>query len=110
MASNEAIEFQRNVKIKTTTNETYKFESLQKEDVKLYGIAESNSRTAIKLKDKIIKSDSNNKFVKILLPDDFIAEISHQDKTTFSKVTSVLGTMFLVGSIATLSFMLLFLL
>ncbi|MGO4817626.1 hypothetical protein [Flavobacterium sp. W22_SRS_FP1] len=110
MTSDEAIEFQRNIKIKTTTNETYKFESLQKEDGKLYGIAESNSRTAIKLKDKIIKSDPNNKLVKILFPDDFIAEISHQDKTTFSKGTSVLDTMLLVGSIAILSFMLLLLL
>jgi hypothetical protein len=110
MTSDEAIEFQRNVKIKTTTNETYKFESLQKEDGKLYGIAKSNSRTAKKLNDQIVKSDSNNEFVKILLPDDFIAEISQQDKTTFSKVTSVLDTVLLVGSIVTLSFMLLFLL
>jgi len=76
----------------------------------MYGIAKSNSRAAIKLKNKIIKSDPNNKFVKILLPDDFITEISHQDKTTFSKVTSILDMMLLVGSIATLSFMLLLLL
>jgi hypothetical protein len=110
ITSDEAIEFQRNVTIKTTTNETYKFESLQKEDGKLYGIAKSNSRTAKKLKDKIVKSDSNNKFVKILLPESFIAKIYPQDKTTFSKVTSVLDTVLLVGSIVTLSFMLLLLL
>jgi hypothetical protein len=110
ITSDEAIEFQRNVTIKTTTNETYKFESLQKEDSKLYGIAKSNSRTAKKLKDKIVKSDSNNKFVKILLPESFIAKIYPQDKTTFSKVTSVLDTVLLVGSIVTLSFMLLLLL
>jgi hypothetical protein len=84
ITSDEAIEFQRNVKVKTTTNETYTFESLQKEDGKLYGIAKSNSRAAKKLKDKVIKSDSNNKFVKVILPDDFIAEIYPQDKTTFN--------------------------
>jgi hypothetical protein len=110
ITSDEAIEFQRNVKIKTTTNETYTFESLQKEDGKLYGIAKSNSRTAKKLKDKVIKSDSKNKFVKVILPDDFIAEIYSQDKTTFNKVSSVLDTVLLVGSIVTLSFMLLLLL
>lgn len=108
--SDEAIEFQRNIKIKTTTNETYKFESLQKEDGKLYGIAKSNSRPAKKLKDKIIKSASNNKFVKIILPDNFISEIYPQDKTTFTKVSSVVDTMLLVSSIVTLSFMLLLLL
>jgi hypothetical protein len=110
ITSAEAIEFQRNVKVKTTTNETYTFESLQKEDGKLYGIAKSNSRAAKKLKDKVIKSDSNNKFVKVILPDDFIAEIYPQDKTTFNKVSSVLDTVLLVGSIVTLSFMLLLLL
>jgi hypothetical protein len=110
ITSDEAIEFQRNVKVKTTTNETYTFESLQKEDGKLYGIAKSNSRAAKKLKDKVIKSDSNNKFVKVILPDDFIAEIYPQDKTTFNKVSSVLDTVLLVGSIVTLSFMLLLLL
>jgi hypothetical protein len=110
ITSDEAIDFQRNVKIKTTTNETYTFESLQKEDGKLYGIAKSNSRTAKKLKDKVIKSDSKNKFVKVILPDDFIAEIYSQDKTTFNKVSSVLDTVLLVGSIVTLSFMLLLLL
>ena len=102
ITSDEAVEFQRNVKIKTTTNETYKFESLQKEDGKLYGIAKSNSRTAKKLKDKIIKSNSNNKFVKILLPDDFIDKIYYQDKTR-STVSSVLNTVMLAGSIATLA-------
>jgi hypothetical protein len=102
ITSDEAVEFQRNVKIKTTTNETYKFESLQKEDGKLYGIAKSNSRTAKKLKDKIIKSNSNNKFVKILLPDDFIDKIYYQDKT-MSTVSSVLNTVMLAGSIATLA-------
>jgi uncharacterized protein YcfL len=110
LTTDQAVEFQREVEIKTVTNETYQFESLQKEDAKLYGIAKSNSRTAKKLKDKIIKTDSDGKFVKILLPDDFIDEIRNKDKTTFSKVTSVADTVLLVGSIVTLSFMLLLLL
>lgn len=102
ITSDEAVEFQRNVKIKTTTNETYKFESLQKEDGKLYGIAKSNSRTAKKLKDKIVKTNSNSKFVKILLPDNFVDKIYYQDKT-MSTISSVLNTLMLAGSIATLA-------
>lgn len=102
ITSDEAVEFQRNVKIKTTANETYKFESLQKADGKLYGIAKSNSRAAKKLKDKIVKSNSNSKFVKILLPDNFIDKIYYQDKT-MSTVSSVLNTVMLAGSIATLA-------
>jgi|OpeIllAssembly_1097287.scaffolds.fasta_scaffold377651_1 hypothetical protein len=102
ITSDEAVEFQRNVKIKTTTNETYKFESLQKEDGKLYGIAKSNSRTAKKLKDRIIKSDSNGKFVKILLPDNFIDKIYYQDKT-MSTVSTILDIVLVAGSIATLA-------
>jgi len=102
ITSDEAVEFQRNVKIKTTTNETYKFESLQKDDGKLYGIAKRNSRTAKKLKDKIVKTNSNSKFVKILLPDNFVDKIYYQDKT-MSTVSSILNTMLLVASIATLA-------
>jgi len=103
ITSDEAIELHRNVIIKPTTNETYKFESLQKMDGKLYGIAKSNSTTAIKLKDNIVTSNLNSKFVKIVLPDNFNDKIYYKDYKTLSTVSTILDITALIISIAALS-------
>lgn len=71
----DAILSQKRVKVKTSENKSYKFESVQKEDDQLIGVAKRKSKTAQELVTQIITENPNSKFVKILLPDNFINEI-----------------------------------
>lgn len=87
----------KRVKLKTNTNQTFKFENLQKEDGMLIGIAKRKSKTANELIDKIITKDPNSKFVKILLPENFISEVHLENKTG-----SVIGTVFGIAGLSIL--------
>jgi hypothetical protein len=95
VSSEDAVLVSQKVKIKTSTNQFYKFENLQKEDGLLIGIAKRRSKTANDLIDKIITKDSNSKFVKILLPENFISEIHLKSKTR-----SVIATIFGIAGLS----------
>ena len=103
----DALLTSKGVEIKTFNNETYQFESLQKEDGKLYGIAKRKSETAKKLIDLIKVDNPSSKFVKIILPDDFVKEIHLQRKGTAVKVITYtgLGVLAAIGALL-LAFML----
>ena len=90
VSSEDAVLVSTKVKIKTTSNQFYKFENLQKEEGLLIGIAKRRSKTAKSLMDKIISKDPNSKFVKILLPENFISEV-HLESKTQSAIATVLG-------------------
>ena len=92
----EATTFPGKVKIKTTSNESYKFERLVKENGKIYGIARKNSNQAKKLIDKVLPESADNKFVKINLPDNFIEEI-HLKNKTLSTVLEIIGVLYIVA-------------
>lgn len=92
----EATTFPGKVKIKTTSNESYKFERLIKEDMKIYGVAKKNSKPAKKLMDNIALNSADSKYVKINLSDNFIEEI-HLKNKTLSTGLGVLGVLYLVA-------------
>jgi hypothetical protein len=96
----EATTFPGKVKIKTTSNENFKFDRLQKEDGKLYGIVKRTSKTAKEMKDRVVPESSANKFVKINLPDNFIEEI-HLKNRTLSTVLGITGGLYIVVLLAT---------
>ncbi len=91
VSSEDAIITDRGVKIITYENEVYKFKSLQKLDDKLIGITTRKSETANKLVDKIIAGDPNSKYVKILLPDNFVKEIHLERKGNAFKIAGYTG-------------------
>ena len=99
VSSEDAVLVSKKVKIKTTTNQFYKFENLQKEDGLLIGVAKRKSKTAKALMDKIITKDPNSKFVKILLPENFISEV-HLESKTQSIIATTLGIVGLSVAIA----------
>lgn len=71
----DAILSQKQVKVKTSENKSYQFKNVQLEDDQLIGIAKRKSKTAKELVTQIITENPNSKFVKILLPDNFVNEI-----------------------------------
>ncbi|SNR82365.1 hypothetical protein [Lutibacter flavus] len=97
VTTEDALLTSKGIKVKTFNNETYQFESLRKEDGKLYGIAKRKSETAKKLIDRIIVDNPSSKFVKILLPDDFVKEIHLQRKGTAVKIITYTGVGILAG-------------
>ena len=102
---NEAILSTERVKVNNFNNESYKFESLYKENEQLYGYTKIESRTAKKLTEQIV--EVNVKFVKILLSEKTIKEYHLQDKT-LSTVLSVAIPVAVVIGIAYLVWILAF--
>lgn len=94
----DAVLVAKRFKLKTTSNETYKFENLLKEDGNIIGVAKRNSKTAVALADKIITKDATSKYVKILLPEDFISEIHLENKTG-----SIIGSIFGIAALGILA-------
>jgi hypothetical protein len=90
VSSEDAVLVSKKVKIKTASNQFYKFENLQKEEGLLIGVAKRKSKTAKTLMDKIISKDRSSKFVKILLPENFISEI-HLESKTRSAIATIVG-------------------
>jgi len=68
------------VKIKSNTNETYRFERLQKENDQLYGVAKRNSKTGKKLKDLSVDTNTKSKYIQVPLTNDMVKEIHIKNK------------------------------
>ena len=93
----DAVLVNQKVKVKTFNNDTYEFESLQKESGKLIGIATRKSDAAKKLKDLIIMDNPSNKFVKIDLSDNLVKEIHLQRKGKALRIIGGTGLGILAG-------------
>ena len=93
----DAVLVNQKVKVKTFNNDTYEFESLQKENGKLIGIATRKSDAAKKLKDFIIMDNPSNKFVKIDLSDNLVKEIHLKRKGKALRIIGGTGLGILAG-------------
>lgn len=76
----DAVQFPGRVKIKTTSNDSYKLENIKKEDGNYYGIAKKNSKAAKDLLEHMINDNPTSKYAQILLTDDLTKEIHLQSK------------------------------
>ena len=65
----------KNVKVKSTTNDIYKFKYLLKGKGQIYGVANKNSKTSKSLSNQIVQSNIEKNKVKILLTKDQVNEI-----------------------------------
>jgi len=93
----EATLFPQHIKIKTTSDETYKFQSVIREDGKLYGITWRRGSTANKLSEQVVLVFGKDKDkVKILLDENTIREYHLQNKT-MSILIPILIPIFLAG-------------
>jgi len=101
---NEAILSTKRVKVNNFNNESYKFESLYKENEQLYGYTKIKSSTAKKLTEQIV--EMNEKFVKILLSEKKIKEYHLQNKN-LSTVLSVAIPVAVASGIAVFGYYLL---
>ncbi|MCZ6594545.1 MAG: hypothetical protein O6943_06460, partial [Bacteroidetes bacterium] len=78
----EATLFSQHIKIRSTSDETYRFKTLLREDGKLYGITWRKGSTASKLSEQIVLVSGKDKDeVKILLDENAIREYHLQNKT-----------------------------
>jgi|GEM_PF-1619248 len=94
----EATLFSQHIKIRTTSNETYKFQSLLREDGKLYGITWRRGSTAFrKLSEQIVVFGKDKDQVKILLDENIIKEYHLQNKTMSILIPVLLIPVFIVG-------------
>jgi len=76
----DAVMVPQKVKIKSNTNETYRFERLQKENNQLYGVAKRNSKTGKKLKDLSVDTNTKSKYIQVPLTNDMVKEIHIKNK------------------------------
>jgi len=79
----EATLFSQHIKIRSTSDETYRFKTLLREDGKLYGITWRKGSTARKLSEQIVlvSAGKDKHEVKILLDENAIREYHLQNKT-----------------------------
>ncbi len=84
--NDEAVEFDRGVKVITQDDKTYKFKRFIKEDGQLFGLTKKNSKIAKELSHLIREGEPKKGYVKISLSDDFIKEIHLLNK--FATTTS----------------------
>lgn len=79
----EATLFSQHIKIRSTSDETYRFKTLLREDGKLYGITWRKGSTARKLSEQIVlvSAGKDKDEVKILLDENAIREYHLQNKT-----------------------------
>jgi len=90
----DALQFTKNIKVVSSTNEIYKFKSLQKKEGEIYGIVKKTSKTAKKLANQTVENN-NPKLVKIHLLKDNIKDIYLQNKSM-----SIVGNVFIgIGSL-----------
>ena len=87
--TDEALDFQKRVKVVTSTNKTYKFKKLIKEDGQFFGLTKRNSKIAKELSDLVSQYSYKKGYVKISLSDDFIKEIHLLNKPATVNVTAV---------------------
>lgn len=91
MNADEAVAFNRKVKIKTSDSKTYKFKSLENDEHGLVGITRPNSIAGKKLKADVVETNYLRKFVKIKLDEEEIEQIKPKD---------YLGSFFVVLGVA----------
>ena len=77
----EAILTQKRVKVKTDNGDTYKYDKIQKEDNKLYGIVKWESRNAKKLSKQMVEGILIGEYVKYPLKENTIKEYHLQNET-----------------------------
>jgi len=82
----EAIVSNNKVKL-ISTQDSYVFQDLQRENGNIYGITKKNSTTAKSLSSQITEDTKNSKLVKILLTNEQLKRIHLENKTM-----STLGT------------------
>ena len=88
----DAILSENKVKVKSTTNVSYRFKKLIEEDNQLYGIAKRQSSKSKQVyNDNIVNENKLDKNVKILLTDNLIDEIHlySKGKTTAAGILGV---------------------
>lgn len=93
----QAVEFNRKVKLTTENNQVFKFKSLEKEGAELYGIARANSKAAKLMAENIVENNYRGKFVKIGIAEDSIEEIKFKNYTMSAIVPIVIGVAVLAG-------------
>jgi 16S rRNA C1402 (ribose-2'-O) methylase RsmI len=79
----------KNIKVKSSTDQVFKFKSLTKEDEKIYGIAHKNWKTSELLSNQIVQFQGDK--VKILLTKDQINEIYLKDYSDSNLLTFATG-------------------
>ena len=83
----EAIQSVNKVKVITASNDTYRFEKLQKENDQIYGVVKKGTETAIKLYEQGIMKDNISEYVTVLLEDGTIKQIYLKNKTLSTVLT-----------------------
>lgn len=94
----DAIASNNKVKL-ISTQDTYEFQDLQRENGNIYGIAKKNSITAKSLSSQITDDTKNSKFVKILLTNEQLENI-HLENKTMSTLSIIAIPIVVVGIIA----------
>lgn len=105
MEVDEAVAFNRKVKIWTTNNETYKFKSLEKDENELVGITRPNSKAGKEFRADVVETDYRDKFVKVKLEEEEIEQIKAKDYLGSAFVVigvSLAVTTAIIASIASL--------
>jgi hypothetical protein len=98
----EAVTSSKRVKVKSYDDEIYRFKKLEINKGKLYGVATRNSDAAHYLSPYIIDQTNDDKYVGILIPDEFISKIQVQNKG-LSTVLTVLIPVIAIGGFLTLT-------
>lgn len=75
-----AIASEKKLKLRTGTDQFYKFRKLEKSSSGIYGIAKKNSKTAALLSADIEGNYPGNNDVKIIIPENTIEEIRLKNK------------------------------
>ena len=83
----EAIQSDDKVKVITSTNDTYKFKKLQRENDKIYGVIKKGSTKAENLMDQGLIEDFDKKYGKLLLSEITINDIYLKNKGASTAVT-----------------------
>ena len=99
----DAILSENKVKVKSTTNVSYRFEKLFEEETQLYGIAKRQSSKSKQVyNDNIVNENKLDKNVKILLTDDLVNEIHlySKGKSTAVGILGIgyIGVLLIVGA------------
>ncbi len=96
----QAVEFNRKVKLTTENNQVFKFKSLEKEGTDLFGIALSNSKAAKQKAENIVEKNYKGKFVKIGIAEDSVEEIRLKNYTLSAIVPIVVVIVVFAGFIS----------
>ena len=83
----EAIQSDNKVKVITSTNDTYKFVKIQRENDQIYGVVKKGNKTAETLSDLGLIKNSDEKTVTIFLEDITVKELYLKNKGASTAVT-----------------------